>query len=142
MVELKQFADGSLGLQGDSTGGNGAFLPITAAYTAASGTASMMSANRNYIVGDITGRVDVSGTGGACTLSLYAAASGVAIASGMLLHTSSFNIAGTANTKQVLSLATPASALVLPAGSVLGYVITGLPTSATGSITVTLSPSN
>lgn len=142
MVELKQFADGSLGLQGDSTGGNGAFLPITAAFTAASTTASLFTANRNYIVGDISGRVDVSGTGGVCTLSIYAAASGVAIASGTLLHTSSFNVAGTVNTKQVLTLATPASALVLAAGSVIGYVITGAPTSAVGSITVTLSPSN
>lgn len=141
-VEYKQNPDGSVGLQGDSTGGQGGFIPVSTFYTAtSSATMSFFSANRNYVVQDITGRVDVSGTGGACTLSIYSAPSGTAIAAGTLIHSGSFNVAGTANTKQVLTLSTPALSLVIPAGSVLGLVVTGIATSAIGSITVTLNPS-
>ncbi|MFZ6653795.1 hypothetical protein [Undibacterium sp. TJN19] len=142
-VEIVQRPDGALGLVGDSTGGNGGFLPVTATYTATSPAAmSLFSANRNYIVQDITGRVDVSGTGGACTISLYNVPTGAAIASGTLLHTGTYNVAGTVNTKQVLTLSATASALVISAGSAIGLVVTGTPTSAVGSVTVTLSPAN
>ena len=143
MVELKQFADGSFGLQGDSTGLQGEFLPVNASYSATSAAVqSLFTASRNYIIKDISGRVDVAGTGGACTISLYVAPSGTAIGSGTLVHTGSFNVVGAANTKQTLSLAALASSLVIPLGSTLGYVITGTATSAVGSLSVTLSPSN
>lgn len=141
-VEYKQNPDGSAGMQGDSTGGTGGFIPVTGSYTATSpATASIFSANRNYIVQDITGRVDVAGTGGACTISIYSVPSGTAVASGTLIHAGTFNIVGTVNTKQVLTLATTASALIIPAGSSIAWVITGVATSAVGTVTVTLNPS-
>lgn len=143
MVELKQFADGSFGLQGDSTGGMGEFVLCTTNYFATSATTqSLLTASRNYVIQNISGRVDVSGTGGACTVSFYVAPSGTALASGALVHTGSFNVAGTANTRQTLTLSTTPSSLVIPAGYSLGYVITGAATSAVGSLTVALSPAN
>lgn len=143
MVEFKQFADGSFGLQGDSTGGTGEFIPVSGSYSATSAaTQSLLSASRNYVIQNISGRVDVSGTGGVCTVSFYVAPSGTALASGTLVHSGSFNVAGTVNTRQVLTLSTTASALIVPAGSSLGYVITGVATSAVGSLSVALSPAN
>ena len=142
MVEFKQFADGSFGLQGDSIGGQGEFIPVTTAYSAASSTQSIFTASRNYIVKDISGRVDVSGTGGACTISVFSAPSGTALSAGTLLHTGSFNVAGTVNTKQSLTLSATASSLIIPAGSTIGFIVTGVATSAIGSLSLTLSPAN
>lgn len=142
-VEYVQRPDGSLGLVGDSTGGNGGFVPVTYNYTATTpATTSIFTAHRNYIVQDISGRVDVAGTGGACTVSIYNVPSGTAIASGTLLHSGTYNIVGTANAKQTLTLSTTATALVIPAGSSIGIVVSGTATSAVGSITVCLSPAN
>lgn len=139
-VELKQFGDGSFGLQGDATGGTGDFIPVSVGYTASSpATASFFTASRNYVVGDISGRVDVAGTGGACTITVYVAPSGTAIGSGTALHTGTFNVAGTAATKQTLALGSTVS---IPAGSSIGIVVTGTATSAVGSITVALRPAN
>ena len=143
MVEQKQFADGSYGLQGDSTGGQGEFIPVGTAYSATSAaTQSIFTASRNYIVKDISGRVDVAGTGGACTIAFYSVPSGTAIASGTLLASTTFNVAGTVNTKQSLTLSAVASNLIVAAGSSIGYVITGAATSAVGSVSVALAPSN
>lgn len=142
-VEYVQRPDGSLGLVGDSTGGNGGFIPVVYDYTATTPTTvSFFTAHRNYVVQDISGRVDVAGTGGACTISIYSVPSGTAIASGTLLHTGTYNIVGTANTRQTLTLSTSATALAIPSGNSIGLVVTGTPTSAVGHVTVTLSPAN
>jgi hypothetical protein len=141
-VEIVQNADSSMGLRGDITGGNGGFIPVNVAYVAGSvATSSVFTANRNYVVQDISGRVDVVGTGGACTLSLYAVPSGVAIASGTLLHSGTYNLVGTINTKQTLTLSVVSGALNIANGGSIGYVITGTATSAVGSLTITLNPS-
>ena len=142
MVEQKQFADGSYGLQGDSTGGNGEFIPINANYSASSTSQSVFTASRNYIIKDISGRVDVAGTGGACTIAVYVAASGTALASGTLVTSGTFNVAGTINTKQTVPLSTTPSSLVVSAGSSVGFVVTGTPTAAVGSLSIALAPSN
>lgn len=142
-INLKQNPDGSAGFEGGSTGGVGEFIPVNIPYVATSAaTSPVFVASRNFIVQDIRGRVNVAGTGGACTISLYSVPSGTAVASGTLLHTGSFNVVGTALANQSLTLSTTAANLVIPAGNSIGYVITGTPTSAIGVITVTLTPSN
>ena len=142
-VEIKQFADGSMGLQGDSTGGTGEFIPVTIQYIASSAaTQAVFTASRNYVVQSIIGRPTVAGTGGACTISIFSVPSGTAVASGTLLHTGTYNLAGTINTNQVLALSTTASDLIIASGSSIGFVITGTATSAVGSISIALSPSN
>lgn len=142
MVELKQFADGSYGLQGDSTGGGGEFIPVNASYSASSTSQSVFTASRNYIIKDISGRVDISGTGGVCTIAVYVAPSGTALSAGTLVTATPFNVAGVINTKQSATLSAVASNLVVAAGSSIGFVVTGTPTSAVGSLTVALAPSN
>lgn len=139
-VQAKQNDDNSFGLTGDGTGGKGEFIPVSVGYTASSpATTSFFTASRNYVVGDISGRVDVAGTGGACTISVYAVPSGTAVASGTLLHSGSFNVVGTAATKQTLTLG---SSLSVAAGSSLAIIVTGTATSAVGSLTVALRPGN
>lgn len=133
-VQYVQLPDSSLGLRGDATGGTGDFIPVSVGYTASSpATTSFFTASRNYVVGDISGRVDVAGTGGACTATLYVAPSGTA------LHTGSFNLVGTAAAKQTLTLG---STVAVPAGSSLGIVVAGTATSAVGSLTVALRPAS
>ena len=142
-VQFKQLSDGSLGLQGDLTGGNGEFIPLVVNYIASSAaTQAIFTASRNYVVQSIIGRTQVAGTGGACTMSIYSVPSGTAVASGTLLHSGTFNLVGTINTNQTLTLSTTASALAIPAGNSIGIVITGTATSAVGSVTIALSPAN
>ena len=139
MPQIKQLGDSSLGIEG-SAGGDGGFIPVNASYNVPAGTVVMFVADRPYVVKGIKGREGVAGTGGACTVSFYKSASGTAIGSGTVLHSSSYNIVGTANTTQTLTLSTTASDLLLAAGDAIGYVVTGTATSATGAFTVTLNP--
>jgi hypothetical protein len=92
------------------------------------------------VVQGISGRVEVAGTGGACTFSLFKAPSGTAGASGVLLHTGTFNVAGTAATTQTLVLSTVVGALSLNAGDSIYLALTGVPTSAVGNVTIALNP--
>ena len=59
---------------------------------------------------------------------------------GTALHSSTYNLKGTADTIQALTLSTTASDLEIPAGTAIGVAFTGTLTSATGVITVTLAP--
>src|SRR5690349_9992903 len=52
----------------------------------------------------IAGVTRVAGSGGACTLAFYKAADGVAVGSGTLLHSGTFDVAGTADINQYLTL--------------------------------------
>ncbi len=100
------------------------------------------SAPQGRRVVDIRGRTRVAGSGGACTLQVFKVPSGVAVASGTLLHSGSYNLVGTADTVQVLTLVadpTGTKLLLLP-GDSLGYVLTGTATSAVGTLTVTTEP--
>lgn len=138
-VQLKQLADNSLGLEGVGKDA-GAFLFVPVAYTAAAASASVFTAPRACVVEAISGRVEVAGTGGACTLSVYKAPSGTAGASGVLLHSVAFNVAGTAATTQVMALTTVLGATALAAGDSLYVALTGTPTSAVGNLTIALNP--
>ncbi|QJP10460.1 hypothetical protein [Pseudomonas multiresinivorans] len=139
MPQIKQVADGSLGIEGVDSG-DGGFIPITLNYTASAVDCTMFTADRACIVKAIRGRVDVAGTGGACTAVIRKAASGTALASGTVLHTGSFNLVGTVNTQQTLVLSTTPSDLRLAAGDSIVFDLTGTPTSAVGAISVLLNP--
>jgi len=100
------------------------------------------SAPNGRCVVDIRGIPRVAGSGGACTLQIFKVPDGVAVASGTLLHSGSYNLVGTADFQQVLTLIPDptGTALCLKAGDALGYVLTGTATSAVGTITVTTEP--
>jgi hypothetical protein len=117
----------------------GAFILVPVVYAATSTSASVFTAPRACVVQGISGRVEVSGTGGACTFSLFKAPSGTAGASGVLLHTGTFNVAGTAATTQALTL-NPGAGLSLAAGDSIYMALTGTATSAVGNVTIALNP--
>ncbi|WP_213941193.1 hypothetical protein [Pseudomonas sp. dw_612] len=139
MPMIKQNADSSLGIEG-AAGGDGGFLPVTLLYLATTVDCTLFTADRPYVVKAIRGRVDVAGTGGACTAVIRKVPSATAITSGTALHTGSFNLVGTANAQQALTLSATASDLLLAAGDSIAYDLTGTATSAVGSISVTLNP--
>lgn len=142
-VDIRQNGDSSLGLVGVSgltnPSGDG-FVPVTLNYSASTPDCTMFVADRKYVVKAIRGRVDVAGTGGACTAVIRKVASGTALTSGTALHSSSFNLVGTAATNQTLTLSTTTSDLLLDAGDAIVYDLTGTATSAVGAITVHLAP--
>lgn len=139
MPNIKQLADSSLGIEG-SAQGDGGFIPVTLLYLATTVDCTLFTADRPYVVKAIRGRVDVAGTGGACTATIRKVPSATAITSGTALHTGSFNLVGTVNTQQALTLSNTASDLLLATGDSIAYDLTGTATSAVGSISVTLNP--
>jgi hypothetical protein len=138
-VQLKQLGDGSAGLEG-SANGDGGFVPASFIYTAAVTDATFFVADRPYVVKAVRGRVDVAGTGGACTAIIRKVPSGTALASGTAVHSGSYNLVGTALAQQALTMATLDSTLLMAAGDSLAFDVTGTATSAVGCITVTLNP--
>lgn len=121
--------------------GASAITPITLNYTASMVTQTIFTSSRAYRVKGIVGRVRVQGSGGACTLSFYKVPSGTAVGSGTLLHSGSFDVAGgTVDTNQTLTLSATVATVTLAAGDSIGYVLTGTPTSAVGSVTVAMTP--
>ena len=140
MPQLKQNADGSMGVQGTDLD-DGGFVNVNIEYNASSVDKVSFVATRKYIVKAITGRPTVAGTDGSAVTAVIAkAASGTAITSGTALHSGTFNLKGTADTVQSLTLSTTASDLEIPAGTAIGIDFTGTLTSATGVVTVTLAP--
>lgn len=139
MPNLKNLGDSSMGIEGAS-GGDGGFIPVTLNYIATTVDCTLFTADRPYVVKAIRGRVDVAGTGGACTATIRKVPSGTALTSGTALHTGTYNLVGTAATQQTLTLSTTASDLLLAAGDSICYDLTGTATSAVGSISVTLNP--
>lgn len=109
-------------------------------YIATLVTQTIFTAARGYRVKSITGRVRVAGTGGACTIAFFKAPSGTAIGSGTALHSGSFNLVGTADAVQDLTLSAVAGALDLVDGDSIGYVLTGTATSAVGNVSIGLQP--
>ena len=139
-ISIKQDGDGSAGLVGQD-GGAGEFVHVNIEYTASSVDKVAFVATRLFIVKSITGRPTVAGTdGSAVTAVIKKAASATAITSGTALHSSTFNLKGTADTIQALTLSTTASDLAIPSGTAIGIDFTGTLTSATGVVTVCLVP--
>lgn len=133
MPQLKQLGDGGLGFEGKD-GGNGPIPLGTINYSVpATGTAQLLFYTpRAVVIDNIEGRTTVAGTGGAATATVYMAPSGTAPASGTALHSGTFNLVGTINTDQALTLTTTQ----VPAEYAVYVVFTGTATSATGGITV------
>lgn len=134
-------------LQGDKgeadfeNGGQGSkgFVAVNIEYNASSVDKTAFVAPRRYIVKSIIGRPTVAGTdGGAVTAVIKKAADATAITSGTALHSSTYNLKGTANTNQTLSVV--AADNEIPAGTAIGIDFTGTLTSATGVVTVLLAP--
>lgn len=99
-------------------------------------TAAFFTALRVWRVTAIRGRVTTAGIGGAATFIVYKAPSATAIGSGTALHTGSFDLVGTANGNQTLTLSSTASDLLLAVGDSIGLVLAGVPTSAAGALTI------
>ena len=116
------------------------FVAASMNYNVPAADTSIFQADRAYIVRGIRGTPDVAGTGGACTATIRKVPSGTAITSGTALHSSTYNLVGSVNTSQVLTLSTTTSDLLLKAGDRIAVDFTGTATSAVGSITVNLSP--
>jgi hypothetical protein len=141
MVDIVQTDTGDMELAGVNARGVG-FLPQTITYSPTSNATNIaLVADRAYRVKSIVGRVQAAGTdGGAVTATIRKAASGTAIASGTALHSGTFNLKGTASTNQTLTLSTTAGDLDIAAGDTIGVILTGTLTSATGGITIALTP--
>lgn len=88
----------------------------------------------------ISGVTRVAGSGGACTLAFYKCSDGIAVGSGTLLHSGTFDVAGTADINQYLTIVADVDSLNFQPGDRLGYVLTGTATSAVGNITATFEP--
>lgn len=140
MPQLKQNKDGSVGIQGADLD-NGGFVAVNIEYTASSVDKVAFVATRRYVVQGITGRPTVAGTdAGAVTAVIKKAASATAITAGTALHSSTYNLKGTADTIQALTLSTTPSDIEIAAGTCIGIDFTGTLTSATGVVTVMLAP--
>ena len=139
-VDIHQRADGGLGMAGTGGTANSGFVPASTIYNVPAADFSFFVADRPYVVVGIRGVNDVIGTGGACTAVIRKVPSGTALASGTALHSSSFNLVGTAATVQTLTLSTTLSDLQIAAGDRISFDLTGTATSAIGCITVHLSP--
>jgi hypothetical protein len=113
---------------------------INLEYIATLVTQKVWVAPRPCVVVDIRGATRVAGSGGACSIQFFKAASGVAVGSGTLLHAGTFDLVGTADTNQVLTLVPDNAKLTLAAGDSIGYVLTGTATSAVGCVCVTVEP--
>lgn len=109
-------------------------------YVAALVTQKVYVAARRSLVVDIRGVTRVAGSGGACSVQFFKAPSGTAVGSGTLLHSGTFDLVGTADINQVLTLVGNVDTLTLNVGDSIGYVLTGTATSAVGTITVTIEP--
>lgn len=88
----------------------------------------------------LSGVTRVAGSGGACTVQIWKAPDGIAVASGTLLHSGTFDVAGTADINQYLTLVGNVDSLTFAPGDSLGYVLTGTATSAVGTLTATFEP--
>lgn len=142
MIVTKQNLDGTMGLEGtqkDSAGGG--FIVASTEWNASSVDKVFFIAARPMKVVSIVSRVTVAGSdAGAVTAVLRKVPSGTAIGSGTQLNTGSINLKGTADTNQTLTLSTTEGVLDIVAGRALAIDFTGVLTSATGVVTVTMVP--
>lgn len=110
-------------------------------YTSALVTQAIWVAPWPCIVTHINGRPRVAGSdGSAVTLSFYKVPDKTAVASGTLLHSGTYDMKGTADTNQFLTLVSNADSLTLKKGDAIGYALTGTATNAVGTVTVTVEP--
>ena len=129
-------ADGLLKVNGVA-----GFNTATCIYETTAVSNHFFIADRAYRVTGIRGRPRVAGSdGGAVTATIEKCPSGTAIGSGTDLHTGTYDLKGTADTDQDLTLSGTVATLKLAAGDALSMVITGTTTAAVGAVTVTMVP--
>lgn len=135
-------AGGTAGVKGQvKVNGVALMIDVTGEYVAASVDKRIFTANRAYRVIGIRGTPDVAGTdGGAVTAVVRKVTSGTAITAGQALHTGSYDLKGTVNTVQSLTLTSTDADLLLAAGDSIAIDFTGTLTDATGVISVGLLP--
>ena len=140
-VDIQQNPDGSMRLVGaDGTTMSG-FQLTANPYMATSVDMTIFTATRACVVTGITGRVDTAGTdASAVTAQVRKVPTGTALTGGTVLHTGTYNLKGTANANQPLTLSTTDGALRLAAGDSVVIDFTGVLTAAAGCISVTLAP--
>ena len=142
-INLKQNADLSMGLQGTDLD-EGGFIVLSFPYNATAQATILAIGGtvikRRMVVVDIKGVPEVI-TSNPVTASIFKSASGIALGTGPVLHTGTFNCQGTAATNQTLALSATSGVLDVAAGSRIGVVISGAPgVAGAGCITVTLAP--
>ena len=114
---------------------------VTFNYIATVVTQKFFIAPRKLQVVGIRGVTRVAGNdGSAVTFAVYKSASGIAVGSGALLHSGTFDLKGTADTNQPLTLTGNQDSLILAPGDSLGVVLTGTATLAVGEVQVTVEP--
>ena len=114
---------------------------VNVEYVAASVDKRFYVAPRTMRVMKVILCVTVAGTNGSdVTVMVEKVASGTAIGSGVDVLSATLNLKGTADTNQTGALSTVAGAVILQTGDSLALDFTGTLTSATGVITVTLTP--
>lgn len=140
-VDLVQRPDGGVGFSGTDGTATSGFVAVSGVYNASSVDFSFFVADRSYRVVGIRCVPDVAGTdAGAVTAVIRKVPSGTALTSGTALHSSTYNLKGTAATTQTLTVSTTASDLAIAAGDRIAIDFTGVLTSATGVVTVSLAP--
>jgi len=139
-VVIANRPENAVGMVGIDSGA-GPFIFANGEWDPGSVDKRIFVAQRSVIVTGITARVTVAGTdGGAVSLQIRKVPNGTTITAGTLLHTSSVDLKGSANVNQVLSLSSTVSDLILDAGDSLALDFTGVLTSATGGVTVSMCP--
>lgn len=135
-VQFVQNDDNSVGLQGVDID-KGPFIFINIPYTF--GSPLVMSgvvAGRSLTVRYINIVPDVASTN-AATVQVFAAFSGVPLASGALLHSGTGNLQGTVNVNQYLPVTSP----TVRAGARIGVIISGaLGAAGSGLVSLVCNP--
>lgn len=140
MPQIKQGSDGSFGIQGKDLG-EGPFVVASTEWNAASVDKVFFVANRAMKVKAIHSRVTVAGTdAGAVSAVIRRIANGVAVTAGVVQNTGSIDLKGAADTIQTLGLSAVIGALDVAAGDSFSIDFTGVLTSATGVVSVWMSP--
>lgn len=141
MPQIRQNSDGSMGIQGADDGINGGFVLLNIEYNASSIDKTSFVAPRRYVVQSIKGSPTVAGSDGSAVTAVIKKASGTtAIASGTAIHSGTYNLKGTADTVQTLTLSTTSGVTTINAGDRVGIDFTGTLTAAVGTVTVLLAP--
>ena len=120
---------------------------VTMNYISTIETKKIYLANQDMRVVKIVGCPRVAGNDGSdVTLEFYKSASAAAVGAGTKLHYGTYDVKGTADANQELTLIPDGvdygdpTALELSSGDSLGFVLTGTATLAVGTVTITLEP--
>ena len=109
-------------------------------YTSGIVSTKLFIATNPITITAISGVTTTAGTGGACTVTFVKCANGVALANGIALNSGSFNLVGTVDTIQNLTLINTPGNLDMNVNDSVAMVLTGTATSAVGTVQITYEP--